>query len=184
MSDQVPVAAGLGRAVPPEIEHERLWTDYFAAQYAAAGARRLRAAERIWRSVGVRTRHAAVDPRREDVASWPTSVRMRRFLAEVLPLGKAAVTDALADAGVSAGDAGLFVVATCTGYGTPGPDILLARDLGMPAQVQRLLVGHMGCYAALPGLAAAADHVRAHGRPAVLLAVELPSLHVQPAVGD
>ena len=39
----------------------------------------------------------------------------------------------------------------------------------MAAGVQRLFVGHMGCYAALPGLGAVADFVAARGRPAVLL---------------
>jgi predicted naringenin-chalcone synthase len=75
----------------------------------------------------------------------------------------------------------MFVVVSCTGYLTPGLDILISADLGMPATVQRLIVGHMGCYAAVPGLAAVADYVRAHHKPAVMLCVELPSLHVQPA---
>jgi alkylresorcinol/alkylpyrone synthase len=60
-------------------------------------------------------------------------------------------------------------------------DILIARDLGMSASTQRLHVGHMGCYAALPALGAASDFVVARDRPAVLLCVELTSLHVQPA---
>ena len=47
----------------------------------------------------------------------------------------------------------------------PGLDILLARDLGMADRVQRLHVGHMGCYAALPGLGAVADFVRRPGQP-------------------
>ena len=51
----------------------------------------------------------------------------------------------------------------------------------MAPDVHRLLIGHMGCYAALPGLGVAADFARARGRPAVLLCLELPSLHVQPA---
>jgi alkylresorcinol/alkylpyrone synthase len=38
----------------------------------------------------------------------------------------------------------------------------------------------MGCYAALPGLAAAADFVALRHRPAVLLCAELASLHLQP----
>jgi predicted naringenin-chalcone synthase len=42
----------------------------------------------------------------------------------------------------------------------------------------------MGCYAALPGLGAAADFVAARGRPALLLCLELTSLHVQPATKD
>ena len=54
---------------------------------------------------------------------------------------------------LAAEDVGLFAVASCTGYATPGLDILLARDLGMSDEVQRLHIGHMGCYAALPASA-------------------------------
>jgi predicted naringenin-chalcone synthase len=54
----------------------------------------------------------------------------------------------------------------------------------MPADLQRLLVGHMGCYAAIPGMAAAGDFVAARSRPAVLLWCALTRLHVQPAQPD
>jgi predicted naringenin-chalcone synthase len=100
---------------------------------------------------------------------------------EAVPLGGEAVGKALASAGLDPADVASLVVASCTGYATPGVDILVARDLGMPASVQRLHVGHMGCYAALPALGAAADFVVARQRPAVLLCVELTSLHVQPS---
>jgi predicted naringenin-chalcone synthase len=101
-----------------------------------------------------------------------------------MPLGKSAVSDALAAAGIPAADVGLFAVCSCTGYVTPGLDILLARDLGMAPDTQRLFIGHMGCYAALPGLGVAGDYVAARGRPAVLLCLELTSLHVQPPTAD
>ena len=51
----------------------------------------------------------------------------------------------------------------------------------MSPNVQRLFVGHMGCYAALPGLGSVGDYVVARGRPALLLCAELTSLHLQPA---
>ena len=86
---------------------------------------------------------------------------MRRYVHEALPLGKQAVAAALDDAGLAAEDVGLFAVATCTGYATPGLDIRMAADLGMPPDLQRLLVGHMGCYAAIPGLGAVSDFVAA-----------------------
>jgi predicted naringenin-chalcone synthase len=54
----------------------------------------------------------------------------------------------------------------------------------MGLDVQRLLVGHMGCYAAIPGLGAAADFAVSRGRPAVTLCLELTSLHVQPRSRD
>jgi predicted naringenin-chalcone synthase len=170
------VITGGGSAVPAVLDHHGLWTDYFAERYRGS-----RVAERIWRSAGITTRHGVVDPRVEDVSQWGTGARMRRYSAEAVPLGKEAVTAALDEAGLAPADVGLLAVVSCTGYATPGLDITLARDLGMAATVQRLVVGHMGCYAAIPGLGAAADFVVARGRPAVLLCLELTSLHVQPA---
>jgi predicted naringenin-chalcone synthase len=161
------------------MDQQGLWDEFFRDHYAGS-----RMAERIWRSSGVVRRHGAVDPRVEDVSGLGTGARMERYLGEAMPLGKDAVTGALDAAGVAADDVGLFAVVSCTGYATPGVDILLARDLGMSADVQRLLVGHMGCYAALPGLGAVADTVAARGLTAVLLCVELPSLHVQPATDE
>jgi predicted naringenin-chalcone synthase len=170
------VIAGVGAAVPPAVRQDELWSGFFAAHYAGPG-RAL--AERIFANAGVVTRHAAVSPLLEDVSGWPTAARMRRYLTEALPLGKEAAGAALADAGVPPGEVGLLVVCSCTGYVTPGLDILLARDLGLADRCQRLFVGHMGCYAALPGLATAADFVTVHGRPAMLLCAELASLHLQ-----
>jgi len=171
--------AGSGWAVPPPMDQAGLWTDFFAGHYDGN-----RLAQRVFGSAGITTRHGVVDPRLEDVSSWGTGRRMQRYVAEATPLGKAAVTGALADAGLDATDVGLFAVVSCTGYSTPGLDIMLARDLGMAPTVQRLVVGHMGCYAAIPGLGAVADYVVARRRPAVMLCVELTSLHVQPATED
>lgn len=170
---------GSGRALPPEMDQQALWDGFFARHYAENPT-----AARVWAGSGIATRRGVVDPRVEDVSGWGTGARMRRYAEEAGPLGKEAVTAALADAGVDATDVGLFSVVSCTGYATPGLDILLARDLGMRADVQRLVVGHMGCYAALPGLGAVADFVAARARPAVLLCVELTSLHVQPATDE
>lgn len=171
--------ASIATAVPGPMDQQALWDGFFARHYDGS-----KLAERVWRSSGVVTRHGAVDPLAEDVSQWGTADRMRRYVSEALPLGKDAVADALAKAGVAADEVGLFAVVSCTGYATPGLDILLARDLGMPADVQRLFVGHMGCYAAIPGLAAVADTVVARGLTAVLLCAELPSLHVQPATDE
>jgi alkylresorcinol/alkylpyrone synthase len=170
---------GHGQALPAAVDHAAVWDEFFADHYA-----RNRTAERVWRTAGITTRHAVIDPRVEDVTGWSTGARMQRFATEAMPLGKSAVAAALADAGLAAENVGLFAVASCTGYATPGLDILLARDLGMGDAVQRLHIGHMGCYAALPGLGAVSDFVVARGRPAVLLCLELTSLHVQPATDN
>ncbi|MEV4809270.1 type III polyketide synthase [Micromonospora avicenniae] len=174
----VPVIAGLGTAQPPSARQDELWEGFFSRHFTGT-TRSL--AQRIFANSGVTTRQAAVNPLLEDVSDWPTERRMRRYLVEALPLGKEAVGRALTAAGLDAGDIGLFVVCSCTGYATPGLDILLARDLGMAPGTQRVFVGHMGCYAALPGLGAASDFVAARGRPALLLCAELTSLHIQPS---
>jgi len=172
---------GMAHAVPGSMDQQELWDEFFGPRWdPALGAAR---GERLWQSVGVRARHGVVDPRVEDVTEWGTAARMRRFTTEAPVLGKEALTGAFAAASVSTPDVGLFAVASCTGYVTPGLDIMLARDLGMAPGVQRLGIGHMGCYAALPGLGSVADFVTARDRPAVLLCCELPSLHVQRPTG-
>jgi len=168
--------AGSGHSVPDGMDQHQLWEEFFDHHYGGN-----RTARRIWSSAGVSTRHGVVDPRIEDVSGWSTGTRMARFAREALPLGREAVSAALADSGMTASDVGLLTVVSCTGYGTPGLDVLLARDLGMSSNVQRLFVGHMGCYAALPGLGAAGDFTASRSRPSVLLCLELPSLHAQPA---
>ncbi|MGY1825220.1 type III polyketide synthase [Blastococcus sp. SYSU DS0541] len=173
------VLTGAGSALPTTLDQEAAWDGFFADHYAG-----VRAARRIFLGAGVRSRHAVANPMDEDLSGWGTGARMARYIEEALPLGKQAVAGALDSAGLAPGDVGLFAVATCTGYATPGLDIRLASDLGMPTGLQRLLVGHMGCYAAIPGLAAVGDFVTARSRPAVLLCCELTSLHVQPAQDD
>jgi alkylresorcinol/alkylpyrone synthase len=172
--------AGFGTALPgPPLRQQDLWTARFAEHFAGD-----RSAERIFLGAGVATRHATVNPVVEDASGWSTGARMRRYLGEALPLGKDAVAAALADAGLAAEAVGLFAVVTCTGYATPGLDIRIAADLGMAPDLRRVLVGHMGCYAAVPGLGTVTDYVMSRRRPAVLLCCELTSLHVQPPTDD
>lgn len=68
---------------------------------------------------GIRWRRLAVDPESEDVSSWGTRERMRRFQREALPLARDAVADALTDAGVDAGRVGHLCAVSSTGYQSP-----------------------------------------------------------------
>ncbi len=173
------VVTGAGFAVPDAMDQAGLWSDFFHGHYGGD-----RVAERVFASSAITTRHGVADPRLVDVSSWSTGRRMARYVEEAPRLGKAALAHALADADLDAADIGLFTVVSCTGYSTPGLDLVLARDMGMDPSVQRLLIGHMGCYAAMPGLGAVSDYVVARGRPAVMLCVELTSLHIQPATDE
>ena len=173
------VVAGLGSALPPAVAQEDLWSGYFRAHYGDS-----RKARMAFRRSGVQRRHGVVDPRVEDLSQWGTGARMRRFLEEALPLGKEALSGALDAAGLDAERVQQLTVVSCTGYATPGLDLLLARDLGLLPDAQRLCVGHMGCHAAIPALAGLADTVSARGRIGALLCLELTTLHVQPAGDD
>jgi predicted naringenin-chalcone synthase len=173
------VITGAASACPPSRSQEQLWEEFFARHY-----RQSRSARRVFMSAGVGRRHCAIDPTQEDVSSWSTGQRMARYVDEVLPLATDAVARALAAADLKPGQVGLLAVVSCTGYATPGVDHMLAAKLGFPASLQRLSIGHMGCYGAVPGLGAVADYVTARQRPAVLACAELPSLHVQPATSD
>lgn len=73
-----------------------------------------------------------------------------------------------------------LVVASCTGFVAPGIDQIVARRLGLPPSVERLLVGFMGCYAAVAALRSARHIVRSDPAARVLvLTVELSTLHLQ-----
>lgn len=106
-----------------------------------------------------------------------TGARMRLY-AEAAP--------ELALKAIAALDADLsgithLVVASCTGFVAPGVDQIIARRLGLSAEVERLLVGFMGCYAAVSALRSARHIVRSEPEARVLVVtVEISSLHLQP----
>ena len=71
-----------------------------------------------------------------------------------------------------------LVVASCTGFVAPGIDQIVARRLGLAADVERVLIGFMGCYAAITALRTARHIVRSQPDARVLVVtVELSSLH-------
>lgn len=73
-----------------------------------------------------------------------------------------------------------LVVASCTGFVAPGIDQIIAARLGLPGNVERLLVGFMGCYAAVAALRQARHIVRSDPTARVLVVtVELSTLHLQ-----
>lgn len=76
-----------------------------------------------------------------------------------------------------------IVVASCTGFIAPGIDQIIARRLGLADDIERVLVGFMGCYAAVTALRTARHIVRSESDARVLVVtVELSTLHHQQAV--
>ncbi len=139
---------GVAHALPAPMDQQRLWDGFFREHYGDA-----KLARKVRQHSPITTRRGVVDPTQEDISSWGTDARMQRFLAEVMPIGKEAVGGALADAGLDPSDVGLFTVVSCTGYVTPGLDILLARDLGMTMLCSACMSGTWAATRPCPGSA-------------------------------
>jgi predicted naringenin-chalcone synthase len=109
-----------------------------------------------------------------------TGVRMTRYAEAAPALGTRAI-EALGEQ-VAVDGITHFVVASCTGFVAPGIDQIIARQIGLSPSVERLLIGFMGCYAAISALRTARHIVRSEPEARVLvLCVELSTLHLQGA---
>jgi len=107
-----------------------------------------------------------------------TTVRMALY-AEAAPAIGIAAIDALREH-TSLDGITHFVVASCTGFVAPGIDQIIAQAIGLPPSTERLLIGFMGCYAAVAALRTARHIVRSEPDARVLvLCVELSTLHLQ-----
>ena len=109
----------------------------------------------------------------------PTGERMEVYVREAPMLALRAI------AGLpELGTITHLVVASCTGFVAPGIDQIVAGQLGLGHDVERLLIGFMGCYAGATALRTASHLVRSDPRARVLVvAVELCSLHLQEDAG-
>ncbi len=126
---------------------------------------------------------APADPARPGAAGPGTAARMRRYEREAPGLAAAAGARAIRAAGVDPARVTHTVLVSCTGFASPGVDHALVDRLGLPDDVERTVVGFMGCHGALNGLRTAAHAVRAEpGALVLVVAVELCSLHF--AYGD
>lgn len=73
-----------------------------------------------------------------------------------------------------------LLVTSCTGFYAPGIDHQIVRHYGLPARVERTMIGFMGCFAALNALKVARHIVRSERSARVLvLNLELCTLHLQ-----
>ena len=129
----------------------------------------------------------------EGAAPWYRPVldeRMEVFAETAASLAAGAFADDPAE-----GAPDLLVQVSCTGYDSPTAVQNVAVRKGWTQGTRLLHLGHMGCYAALPAVALAADAVRApqpayadeDGPPearAAIFLVELCTLHHDPATTD
>lgn len=107
-----------------------------------------------------------------------TAERMQLYASAAPDLAIAAIEALRAQ--ISLSDITHLVVASCTGFVAPGVDQIVAKRIGLSPSVERLLIGFMGCYAAVAALRSARHIVRSEPTARVLVVcVELSTLHLQ-----
>lgn len=182
-------------AVPPTVLVQNEVRDVFAAQ---PGLNRL--AQRIIGTAfdvsGIATRHTVLEelswtshpdePVFFDIETGElqlpgTKARNEIYAVEATVLYLEAARAALAACpGLEASDVTHVVTVSCTGFYAPGPDFMLARDLGLNPGVERYHLGFMGCYASIPALRMAKQLCEADASAVVLVvSAELCTLHLR-----
>jgi predicted naringenin-chalcone synthase len=166
----------LRSATPTQIvPQEAVFDEFYSFLY-----RSIPNAEELFMSTQVRQRYMAWDPRVEFAGGFPPiSARMRAWEEHTLAMGRESLAAVLA--GVDTDRIGSFVMASCTGYAGPTPELLLAKEFSLRPDLRRTFIGHMGCYAAFNAIKVALDAL--HARPtelALVTCAEVCSVHVRP----
>jgi predicted naringenin-chalcone synthase len=180
---------GVGSALAPHVSRQ---LDLLPALVPALerGSARERLARRIFD-------HACIDERRFCIPDFRDGTRkvlydtlhpglgrrMDVYRREAPPLAASACERALKSARVAAAEITHLVVVTCTGIFTPGPDVELAERLSLQPDVERTVVGFMGCSGAFHGMRVARRAALERDARVLLVCVELCSLHQRDEVG-
>jgi predicted naringenin-chalcone synthase len=170
-----PTLLGISSAHPPfEVTMDESWECLFQHMSPPVPF-----AQRIIQSTAVHKRHIMWDPDTlPQVCAMRTGDRMAAHAEAVLDVASRSVNQAIE--GFDTARVGSLVMACSTGYVNPGPDLLIAKELGLRSDLRRTFIGHMGCYAALNVIKVAMDSVAA--RPDELVignCTELSSAHVR-----
>jgi predicted naringenin-chalcone synthase len=169
-----PAILALATGVPGQRFTQAEIFDYLAPLFE-----RTRHARFVFNRAGVDYRHMAAD-REFYRQAQGTEARNALYMQRAMPLGLETIQRCLTAAGLRPEDVDDFFVASCTGFDIPGLDLRLAGQLGMRPDLRRTCILGMGCYAAFPALQRAREAVQADpGRVALVLAIELCSLHLQ-----
>ncbi|MBX3093682.1 MAG: type III polyketide synthase [Cryobacterium sp.] len=178
--------------VPETVLQQSDVRDVFAAQPQLS-----RLAQRLvpatFESAAIDTRHTAIrelswastaerprffDPATGELRSPGTRERNELYAAEGGAMFVAAARAVCA--GIDTARITHVITVSCTGFFAPGPDYLIARELGLRPGVQRYHLGFMGCYASMPALRLAKQLCDADPAALVLVvSVELCTLHVR-----
>ena len=101
------------------------------------------------------------------------------YVKTALEIAERAARIALERSGVKAQDFGAIFFVSTTGLATPSLDSWLIKRLNLSRHIARIPIWGLGCAGGAAGLNRASEFVRATGKPALLVAVELSSLTFQ-----
>ena len=170
--------ATVGRAFPPHYADQ----DTLIAAFRAAWAARYHNVgriEQLHRNVLVGGRHLAL-PIGDYLQLRGFTEANDAFVRVGTDVGAAAVSDALARAGLTPADVDAIWFVSVTGIAAPSIDARLVNRLGFRPDIKRTPIFGLGCVAGAAGVARVSDYLR--GFPdhvAILLSVELCSLTLQ-----
>jgi predicted naringenin-chalcone synthase len=170
-----PTLLGIASAHPPyQVTMQDSWELLF--QHMSP---QVRFGKRIIESTAVQKRHIMWDPDKlPEACAMLTGDRMAAHADAVLDVASRSISQAID--GFDTGRVGSFVMACSTGYVNPGPDLLLAKELGLRSDLRRTFIGHMGCYAAGNVIKVAIDSLAARPEELVIAnCTELSSAHVR-----
>ncbi|PHH79595.1 hypothetical protein CDD80_4357 [Ophiocordyceps camponoti-rufipedis] len=136
---------------------------------------------------GIETR-SSIASKTPHLLSQPTPPSIsdlhQAFVQHGIPLAVSAATKAIREAGLDPSQITHIVSSTCTDSANPGFDHFVARELGLADDVEKVLLGGVGCSGGLAALRTGANLALGHaalGRPArvLCLALEITTLLVR-----
>lgn len=172
-----PAILSIERYLPPHRYDQEVVTEWVRAwlEESSEGRRLLS----VYSSAGVKTR-ASVVPIEEVFHPLGFEAQNDRYREVACRAGIDVAGRALRAAGMPAGDVGLVVSVSCTGFMIPAVDAYVANELALGPRLARLPITESGCAGGVVALARAADFLAAHPASAALvLALEFSSLTFQ-----
>ena len=137
--------------------------------------------ERMAKMANIAHRYSCIDPASGfySFGGFPSTAQRMRAFAIHAPELAAATVDRL-DLGSERDRITHLVITCCTGFSAPGIDFELIERCGLPTSVERVMIGFMGCHAAINALKLARHIVRSEPASRVLAVnLELCTLHLR-----
>lgn len=136
-------------------------------------------AEKLFMNTTVKQRFTSWTPEQLATRVLSTAERVELWAESTMSMGRELLTRLFEQ--VDKARIGSFVMATCTGYVGPSPELQLAGEFGLPANLRRTFIGHMGCYAAFNVMKTSLDAIEARPNELVLAnATEVCTVHLRP----